>query len=108
MQIFEDIVLDIALSPTLWLCVLFGVVYGVLFTLWRGGGWRQLARDVSVGVIGFAAGQVLASVLHLPMVRVGEVHLLWGSLASVSFLLIGRRLLRPRATPARPKPGAKR
>jgi len=104
----EDVILDIALSPTLWLCVVFGLVYGVLFTLWRGSGWVQLARDAAVGVLGFAAGQLLASVLRLPAVKVGEVHLLWGSLASVFSLLVGRRLLRPRAAAAKPKSGATR
>ena len=93
MQSLQDIVLDIVLSPTLWLCVIFGLVYGALFTLWRGGGWRQLALDAGVGVIGFAAGQLIASLMRLPTLRVGEVHLLWGSLASVIFLLAGRRWL---------------
>ena len=96
MQSLQDIVFDIILSPTLWLCVIFGLVYAVLFTLWRGGGWRQLALDAGAGVIGFAAGQLIASVLRLPTLRVGEVHLLWGSLASVFFLLAGRRWRGPR------------
>jgi len=104
----EDVILDIALSPTLWLCVVFGLVYGVLFTLWRGSGWRQLARDAAVGVFGFVAGQLLASVLRLPVVKVGEVHLLWGSLASVFSLLVGRRLFRPRAATSKTKSGSTR
>lgn len=108
MYSLEDIILDIALSPTLWLCVVFGLVYGVLFTLWRGNGWRQLLRDAAVGVLGFAAGQLLATVLRLPAVKVGEVHLLWGSLASVFFLLVGRRLFRPRAATSKTKPGSTR
>lgn len=108
MHAFEDIIFDIVLSPTLWLCVVFGLVYGLLFTLWRGSGWGQLARDAAVGVIGFAAGQLLASVLRLPTVRVGEVHLLWGSLASVFFLLVGRRLLRPRAAASKTRSGSTR
>jgi hypothetical protein len=98
---YLDLALDIALSPVLWLSALFGVVYSVLFTLWRGGGVRQALRDLIAGVAGFAVGQVLASVLPLPSPRVGEVHLLWGSLFAVLFLLLGRRLWR-----ARPKPAA--
>lgn len=108
MNSLEDIILDIALSPTLWLCVVFGLVYGVLFTLWRGSGWGQLARDAVVGVLGFAAGQLLASVLRLPAVKVGEVHLLWGSLASVFSLLVGRRLFRPRVAASKAKSGPTR
>jgi hypothetical protein len=101
-----DMVLDVALSPVLWLCVLLGLVYGMLFTLWRGGGWRWLARDILVGVAGFGAGQLAASVLGLPTLRVGEVHLFWGTLASVLALLVGRRLLKPRVSPKSTKPGS--
>jgi hypothetical protein len=48
MQTLLDAVLDILLSPALWLCVLFGVIYSLLFTLWRGGGFTQLLRDRSM------------------------------------------------------------
>lgn len=109
----SDIFLDIVLSPALWLCVLFGLTYAALFTLWRGGGFRQLLRDVVAGVLGFGLGQLIASFLHLPTVRVGEVHLLWGSLFAVLTLLAGRRYWRPRsaartppAAPGAPTPGA--
>jgi hypothetical protein len=110
MQSLLDRLLDIALSPALWLCVLFGLVYGILFTLWRGGGLRQLLRDVVTAVLGFGLGQLLASFLHLPTLRVGEVHLLWGSLFAVLALLVGRRYWRPRPaakpTSGTPTPGA--
>lgn len=103
MQPLLDLVLDIALSPALWLCVLFGLIYGFLFTLWRGGGFRQLPRDVAASMAGFGLGQLLASFLRFPTLRVGEVHLLWGSLFAVLGLLAGRRYWRPRPAP---KPGA--
>lgn len=106
MEGYLDLALDIALSPALWLSVLFGVIYSVLFTLWRGGGVRQALRDLVAGVGGFGAGQVLASVLPLPSPRVGEVHLLWGSLFAVLFLLLGRRVWRARLRPASTAPGS--
>jgi hypothetical protein len=105
MQTLLDTALDIVLSPALWLCVLFGVIYSVLFTLWRGGGFRQLLRDLVAGVLGFGMGQLVASFLHLTILRVGEVHMLWGSLGAVLALLIGRRYWRPRR-PAKTAPGA--
>jgi uncharacterized membrane protein YeaQ/YmgE (transglycosylase-associated protein family) len=105
MENLADAALDIVLSPALWLCILFGLIYGVLFTVWRGGGYRQLLRDIVTGVLGFGLGQVLASLLHLPTLQVGEVHLLWGSIFSVLSLLIGRRYWRPRR-PAKAAPGA--
>ncbi len=106
----SDIFFDIVLSPAVWLCIVFGVVYGLLFTLWRGGGWRQLLRDIVAGLLGFGLGQLLASFLHLPTVRVGEVHLLWGSAFAVIALLIARHYWRPhsapKGSPAPPAPGA--
>jgi hypothetical protein len=91
--------LDVALSPALWLSALFGLIYAILFTLWRGGGWRQGLRDLVAGVLGFGLGQLIASLLPLPTLQVGEVHLLWGSLFAVLFLLLGRRVWRPRPRP---------
>jgi hypothetical protein len=96
MQALVDRLLDIVLSPALWMCVLFGVVYAVLFTIWRGGGPRQWMRDLVAGVLGFGLGQLVATILHLPTVPVGQVHLLWGSLFAVLALLVGRRYWRPR------------
>lgn len=107
MERYIDLALDVALSPALWLSVLLGVIYGVLFTLWRGGGWRQALRDVVAAAVGFGVGQLLATLLPLPSPRVGEVHLLWGSLFAVLFLLVGRRVWRPRkVAPAPPSPAA--
>ena len=94
MQSLTDMALDIILSPALWLSVLFGMIYSLLFTLWRGGGWRQALRDLLAGVLGFGAGQLLASFLPLPTLRVGETHLIWGSLVAALSLLLGRRYWR--------------
>ena len=110
MERFADLALDIVLSPTLWLSVLFGLIYAVLFTLWRGGGWRQALRDIVAGVFGFGAGQLLATLLPLPSPRVGDAHLLWGSVFAVLFFCSGagcgsggrrRRRVRPALPPCR-------
>jgi hypothetical protein len=97
-----DLALDIVLSPALWLSILFGLIYALLFTLWRGGGWRQGLRDLVAGVLGFCVAQLLAMLLPIPSPQVGEVHLLWGSIFAVGFLVLGRRFWRRR--PAE-KPG---
>jgi hypothetical protein len=96
---FADVALDIVLSPALWLSVLFGLIYGALFTLWRGGGIRQGLRDIVAGLLGFGAGQIIATLLPLPSLQVGEAHLLWGSVFAVLCLLLGRRIWRPRVSP---------
>lgn len=113
MQGLLDAVWDILLSPTLWMCVLFGIVYAVLFTLWRGGGFAQLLRDIVAAVVCFGLGQLFATFVRVPSPRVGDVHLLWGSVFSVLGLLAARRYWLPRhgekpgaASPGAPTKGA--
>jgi Na+/glutamate symporter len=103
-QALTDLVLDFILSPVLWLSILLGAIYAVMFTFWRGG-WRYVWRDVVAGVAGFGFGQLFATLVGLPTVRVGEVHLLWGSLAAVLFLALGRRIWAGGS--AASKPGAR-
>ena len=89
-------VLDVALSPTLWLSAFLAVALSLLFHLWRGGGRRQLGRDLLAGLAGFAVGQVLGMRLRLPDLRLGDVQLIWGTVGCAAGLVMGRRFLRGR------------
>lgn len=82
---------DILLSPALWLSLTLALGYSLLFSLWRGGGWRKMPRDLLAGCIGFGAGQLAGLLLNLNLLRVGEVHVLWGTLGAALALLLGRR-----------------
>ncbi len=86
-----DRLLDVVLSPALWLGVALAFVYGTLFTLWCGGGWRAWRRDLWVGLVGFGIGQALGMLFHSTWLRVGQIQLLWGTLAAAAALVIGRR-----------------
>jgi hypothetical protein len=86
--------LDVVLAPGLWLSVLFALIYGLLFSVWRWGGWRQLARDVLAALLGFAAGQLAGTLMGLSWLRVGQVQLLWGTAGAVAVLALGRMLWR--------------
>jgi hypothetical protein len=97
-QPWADRLLNLALSPTLWLSVLLAVIYSTLFTIWRGGGFKQWLLDLLAGLIGFGLGQLAGSLFHSTFVRVGEVHLLLGSLGAAVALLVGRQL-HPAAAP---------
>jgi uncharacterized membrane protein YeaQ/YmgE (transglycosylase-associated protein family) len=97
-QPWEDRLLNLALSPALWLSILLAVVYSTLFTIWRGGGFKQWLFDLLAGLIGFGLGQLAGSLFRSTLVRVGDVHLLWGSLGAVIALWLGRQL-RPSAAP---------
>ncbi len=91
-----DWVLDVALSPALWLSAFLAVAVSLLFHLWRGGGRRQLGRDVLAGLAGFAVGQALGMGLRLPDLRLGDVQLIWGTLGCAAGLVVERRFQRGR------------
>lgn len=88
---WSDRLLDIALSPALWLSVALALIYAALFTVWRGGGRRQFPRDLLAGLIGFGVGQAAGVLSGLDLLRVGDVQLLWGTAGAVGALWLGRR-----------------
>jgi hypothetical protein len=89
-----DLALDVVFSPGLWLSVLFALIYSLLFSVWRWAGWRQLGRDVLAGVLGFAAGQLVGTLVGFDWGRIGQVHLLLGTVGAVVALAAGRWLWR--------------
>lgn len=93
-----DRLLDAALSPALWLAMLLTFIYSTLFTAWRGGGWRSWPRDLLAGLIGFGIGQMAGVLFGSTWLRVGDIHLLWGTLMTVAALVLGRWLYARRET----------
>jgi len=87
-----DLVLDIALAPALWLSSALALAYGVLFYGWRGGGWRQLGRDLVGGLVGFGLGQLAGMLSGASWLLIGQVQFLWGTLGAVLGLVLRRRL----------------
>ena len=95
-----DGVMDVILSPALWLSVVVAVVLSVLFYGWRGGGVRQLGRDVVAGVLGFGIGQLAGTYLELDLLRLGEIQFLAGITGAIVALFIGRLMRRETANAA--------
>jgi hypothetical protein len=87
-----DLALDVVLSPGLWLSVLLALIYSLLFSAWRWGGWRQLGRDVLAGLLGFAAGQLIGTLAGFDWGRIGQVQLLLGTAGAVALLAVGRSI----------------
>ncbi len=85
-----DTLLDVTLSPGLWVSVVLALVYSTLFSALWWGGWRQLGRDLLAGLSGFAVGQAFGVLLGFRWLRVGEVQLLWGTAFAVLLLALGR------------------
>jgi uncharacterized membrane protein YjjP (DUF1212 family) len=90
--------LDLILSPALWLSLGMGLACGLLFHLWRRGGWDYFRLDLIAGVLGFAAGHIVASLFGNERLLLGQVQILPG-LAGAALTLFGARLLTSR--PAR-------
>jgi len=89
-----DGVMDVILSPALWLSVAVAVACGVLFYGWRGGGMRQLGRDVVVSLLGFGIGQLAGTYLEFDFLRLGQVQILAGIAGAVCALFLGRLIWR--------------
>jgi hypothetical protein len=87
-----DGALDLLLSPALWLSIVVATLVSLAFTAWRGGDLRQLLRDLVAGLIGFGAGQLLGSLLPFSLLRIGEIHIVWGVVGSLAGLLSGRSI----------------
>lgn len=90
-----DALLDLVLSPALWLGVAIAVVCSVAFYAWRGGGLRQLGRDLVAGLVGFGLGQLAGTWLGFDWLRVGQVQVLLGVGGALIALLVGRSVRRP-------------
>jgi hypothetical protein len=90
-----DVAFDVVLAPGLWLSILFALIYSLLFSIWRWAGWRQLARDILAGLLGFAAGQLIGTLVGLDWGRIGQVQLFLGTVSAVAALAAGRRLWHP-------------
>jgi hypothetical protein len=92
-----DGVLDVVLSPALWLGVLLAVVCSLLFYGWRGGDRRQFGRDAVAALVGFAAGQMAAAYLQLDLLRLGQLEIVGGIVGAAVALFLGRLVWRPGA-----------
>ena len=92
-----EMALDIVLSPGLWLSVLLALIYSLLFSAWR---WAAGAssRDVLAGLLGFAAGQLIGTLVGFDLGRIGQVQLLLGTAGAVAMLAVGRTIWRTRET----------
>jgi uncharacterized membrane protein YjjP (DUF1212 family) len=91
MNLIETL-LDLLLAPALWLSLGLGLAAGVLFHLWRRGGWRRFWRDLLAGALGFILGQLLGGWLGNEHLLIGQTQLIPG-LVGAALLLFGARLL---------------
>ncbi len=71
-----------SISPAIVLAFIIASLYGLVFYLVFGRGWLRLGLYWLVGVVGFAVGQWLGSLVGLALLNIGSVNLVEGTLLS--------------------------
>ncbi len=79
-------------SPALALGVVLSTGYAALFHFWQGGDLGALRRYLLAAWLGFAGGHALSSLAGIHWMRVGQLHVLGGTLAAVAALVIAKLL----------------
>ena len=69
-----------AIPPALAIIVALSLVYGALFHLWKGKTWRDLALFILLALVGMILGQLLGAFLQLDVLKLGQVHLVEGTI----------------------------
>jgi uncharacterized membrane protein YeaQ/YmgE (transglycosylase-associated protein family) len=75
--------------PSILLGIILSSLLGVLFHLWRGGGFDRLILYIVMGWIGFWVGQWLAEIMDWNFLTIGQLHIGLATLSSIVFLMAG-------------------
>ncbi len=76
------------IPPSLVLAFVLASLYGLAFYIVLGRGWQRLGVFWLVGLVGFALGEWLGSAVGFGLLRVGELNVLEGTLASWTSLFV--------------------
>ena len=79
-------------TPALLLSFVVATLYAAVFHLLRGRSGRQLLITWIAALVGFGAGQALATLLSWPDPVIGEVHLVTASATSWLSMFLARNL----------------
>jgi hypothetical protein len=79
-------------EPTILLAVILASVYASAFHVIKGKTLTELPIFWASSLVGFAIGEAAARFLHLNWFRIGELHVVEGSIISIACLFIARWL----------------
>ncbi len=79
------------MSPTILLLVILAVATGLIYHLWRGGGFARLILSIVAAGIGMAIGQVLSQLFGWRLILLGEVHLVQALIGGLLVLVLINR-----------------
>jgi uncharacterized membrane protein YeaQ/YmgE (transglycosylase-associated protein family) len=80
------------IPPYLLLLLILGAIYGIMFHLWRGKTFKDLAIYLVAGIIGFIIGQAIGNLLGLQFFSIGPLHIVAGTLLSWLSLFVAQWL----------------
>lgn len=79
------------MSPTLLLIAILAAATGLIYHLWRGGGFARLILSIIAAGIGMAIGQVVSQFLGWRLIMLGEVHLIPALIGGLLVLVLINR-----------------
>jgi len=79
-------------SPVFLLGSTLATILAALFDLIIGKSWPDLILYWFVGLVGFFLGQAMAGVLDLPLITLGNVHMLESSVCCILAMVLARWL----------------
>ena len=79
------------MSPTILLLAILAVATGLIYHLWRGGGFARLILSIVAAGIGMAIGQVVSQLFGWRLILLGEVHLVQALIGGLLVLVLINR-----------------
>ena len=80
-----------AITPTILLLAILAVGMGLVYHLWRGGGFGRLILSIIAAGIGIAIGQLLSQFFGWRLIMLGEVHLVEALIGGMLVLVLINR-----------------
>ena len=68
------------IPPAIIITLILPILYGTIFHLWKGKTWRDMASYILVAWAGFIIGQISGVFLQLDVLKLGQVHVIEGTL----------------------------
>jgi len=79
-----------SLSPALLLGFILSTIYAALFHLWGGRTVRDLLLYWVAALVGFAIGHAVGVFTQIPLLEIGQLHVLEGSIGAFIGLAVAR------------------
>jgi hypothetical protein len=70
----------LAIPPAVVIIAILSIIYGALFHLIKGKGLRDLLMFILFAFLGFLFGQLVGSLLQLSVFKLGQVHVVEGTI----------------------------